>query len=268
MWTKERIEAAKRSCMNENEVQRRIMGKFVVDSGLLFPQFDEEKHVKPYHPLPAGWEIYAGLDYGTGGNAHPAAIVVCGINPQHTQVRVMRAWRGDKQNTTAQDIVNEYLEITKGLNVSVAYYDYGPGGRDIGTIATRLGLPFEPADKGNETGRAIIQSLLKNNAIAIYDSDDIGIQQVLQTGKLVDEFITGVEKSDKRAQRNDDLLDALRYCLSKIGFDWDAMTFGVKEEVKPKAMTIDEMRKQGYKEEESELNVEEEFEFWQEQFEM
>jgi hypothetical protein len=268
MWTKDRIEAAKRSCLNENEIQRRIMGRFVVDSGLLFPQFDEEQHVKPYHPLPADWEIYAGIDYGTGGNAHPAAIVVCGVNPEHTQVRVIRAWRGDRQHTTAQDIVNEYLDLTHGLNITVAYYDYGPGGRDIGTIATRMGLPFSPADKGQETGRAIIASLLKNNALAIYHSDDEGLQQVLQTGKMVDEFLTAVDKVDKRAQRNDDLLDALRYCLSKVGFDWDAMAFGEREQPKPKVLTIDDLRRQSENEDDETSDLEEELEFWQEYLEM
>lgn len=207
MWTKDRIEAAKRSCISEAEVQRRIMGKFVVDSGLLFPHFDEEKHVKEYHPIPEGWEVYAGLDYGTGGgpSAHPASIVVCGINPEHTKVRVIRMWRGDRQSTTAQDIVDTYLEMTKGLKVITAYYDYGPGGRDIGTIATRMGLPFEPANKGTDVGRGILQSLIKADALIFYSTDDPGIGQYLETGKMIDELITAVDKPDKRSQNNDDL---------------------------------------------------------------
>lgn len=274
MWTKDRINAAIKGCVSENEVQRRIYGRFVLDSGLMFPQFDLDKHVRPYHPVPKDWQVFAGVDYGTGGKAHPAAIVVIAVNPAYNQVRMIRFWRGDKIETTAQDIVDKYCEITTGLEVVTAYYDYGPGGRDMGTIANRLGLPFAPADKGVESGRGVVQSLLKSDALILYESDEPGMQECLQTRRLVEEFMTATIRVDKRTMKNDDGLDALRYALSKIGFDWDSMTFSEQEskkkEKKVHVYTVDEFRRGLVPEDDrdGEFEIEEEFAFWQSHLEM
>jgi len=277
MWTPQRVQRTIESCASPNEVAKRVFGRFILDSGLLYPQFDSDAHISPFHLTPATWDNFAGIDYGTGGTTgHPATIVIIAVNPERTQVRVIRAWRGDKISTTAQDIVNKFMEMAMGLKVVTAYYDYGPGGRDVGTIANRLGLPFEPANKGAEEGRSIIQSLLKNRAIKIYDHVEACAfpSDHLEAPKLIEEFMGSTLTADKRNAKLDDLLDALRYSLSKIPWNWEAMMelSMVKEEQMVKAVlgVDDERASHTFRGPERTLDdatVDEEIEFWQEQFE-
>lgn len=278
MWTPERIQRTIDSCATPNEVAKRVYGRFVLDSGLMYPQFDSDVHVTPFHRTPAGWDNYAGIDYGTGGTTgHPATIVIISVNPERTQVRMIRAWRGDKTPTTAQDIVNKFMEMAMGLKVVTAYYDYGPGGRDVGTIASRLGLPFEPANKGSEHGRSIIQSLLKNKAIKFYEhhEDCTFPAEHLETPKLIEEFVGATIAADKRFAKLDDLLDALRYALSKIPWNWEAMMSYVaeaEEKMVKEVLSVDgERASHNLRTPErtmEDVTTEEEIEFWQEQFEM
>ena len=71
-WTTERIDRVRSICRNNAEMERRIYGKFVVDTGLVYPAFDRTKHfVKSniYNPkiLPNGWFVNGCLDIRKGG---------------------------------------------------------------------------------------------------------------------------------------------------------------------------------------------------------
>lgn len=222
-WTIERIERLKQNCKSHNEVLKRIFGRFVVDEGLKYPTFDASRHRSKKSPIPPTWEVYAGIDIGSGGDQnHPAAIVFIAVNPEHTRARVFAAWRGDNQVTTAGDVLIKYIEMRQALGVKVtrAFYDWAA--KDFAILAARISEPFEMAEKNHEIGEGTLNTLFKNDALTL-DSDDLEID------KLAVELSSLRQDVDKRRAK-DDLTDATRYGASRIPFDWVKITGSGPEE--------------------------------------
>lgn len=279
MWTKERIQARIDQCTTKAEVQRRVFGRFVKDEGLQYPQFEREMHVAPYHRIPRDWEVYSGVDYGSGGEkGHPASIVFVAVDPKYTQARVIRCWKGDKISTTAEDIIDVWEEIRKTIpqDITATYYDYAAA--DLGMIASRRGLPWQKADKSRESGKTVIAALLKAKAFKIYEpsaeSEREGLpDNYLEAHKLAFEFENMPVNMDKRAPTYkgfDDMLDSCRYALIKIPFNIRSGQNGyalVVADEDPKFYAAHEARKNPevlkiWKSDDLLANGEGEFEFW------
>lgn len=218
-WTLEKIEMVKSRCKDANEVLRRVFGRFIRDSsGRKYPAFDIKFHIRPHHPLPAGWIIYAGLDVGSGGANHPAAVCFVAVRPDFRAGRVFLGWRGDRQVTTAGDTLKKYLELRDSgipghpLRIAMACYDHAC--RDLFTIATRSRVPLVPADKGHDTGEQIINDLFKSGMLLIYTSPELA--------KLAGELAT-LRKDTPKTKAKDDFSDALRYAVTQIPWDWTAL---------------------------------------------
>jgi polyhydroxyalkanoate synthesis regulator phasin len=228
-YSKERIQQIKEQCGSEIDVQRRVMGRYVIsNSNLLFPSYSEDLN---YRRNPGKVEensiYFAGLDWGAGGEAHPSSVVICAVNPDYTRVRVVKCWRGDGVRTTAGDLLEKYLELKGSLPVVAAYYDYSCA--DLGQIAASQGVPVQKANKSRETGVPLVDTLLKYGALTIDHSDE--------AEKLNKELKT-VKKTAKKTKAEDDLSDALRYALSKLPFQMDRIKSMV-EQYEPKVMRND-----------------------------
>lgn len=238
-WTIERIQRLERNCKSHNEVLKRIYGRFVKDEGLKYPTYDSVVHRVPADEIPENWLIYAGVDGGSGGTSgHPAGIVFVAVNPDHTKGRVFRAWRGDGVLTTAADVLMKYIDLKRGLKrpVTRAFFDWAY--KDFGTIAARIGEPFEAAEKNHELGEEVINSLFKNNSLFLEQSD-------IEIDKLSLELASLSITTDKRKAK-DNLADALRYALTKVPFDWHIITGGEAEKQKQLPIGgIDELLRRG-----------------------
>lgn len=263
-WTEEKIKRAIANCPTEAEVQRRVYGRFVKSEGLMYEGFDLNKNMSDNHPLPQSWDIYAGVDPGSGGKSgHPAAIVFVAVNPQGTEGRVFRGWRGDGIPTTAEDILLKYIELRGNINVVTQVYDYSA--KDFFTIASRTGQPFTPADKGRDRGVAMLNSLFKSGMLKIQRGDP-------ELEKLVSELCSlGVKTAKTVAQ--DDFTDALRYCIMSIPWDFSRMNQSDEKVVKPKVeevsrpLTESELRKEwflGDKNKAQDQTIEDELDEWSE----
>ena len=227
IWTKQKIERQKLKLATEAEVQKRIYGRFVMTDNLLYSSFCAESNVATFKTIPADWLIYSGVDAGSGGDNHPAAIVFVGVSPSFSQARVFRSWRGDGQSTTAFDVVDKYKELSQGLNVVTTYYDYAGAGKDVGTIASRMGLCFLKANKDRQFGRNLLNSLFKNQQLKIYTTKDPG-----ENDKLVNELRSLSAVTDKKHAK-DDLIDALRYSVSNIPFRFEFSAIGQRKAPTP-----------------------------------
>lgn len=227
-WTLEKIKAVEKRCSTQAEVLKRVHGKFIMLTGLKYPSFDIKRHVKPKHQVPKNWIIYSAVDPGSGGENHPAAIVFVAVRPDYRTARVFLGWRGESVErhnfqeyektgnyTTAGDIVEKYISMVKEHNIITAqrWYDYGC--KDFNEIATRLGYPFEKAEKLHAIGEPILNTLFKNDMLFIYDD--------LELMKLVRELATLKSETVKR-NAVDDMIDALRYACAKIPWDWNHLT--------------------------------------------
>lgn len=257
-WTLERIQRIKNTCKSDAEVLKRVYGRFVADSGRKIPQYDPARHlVEPYKISP-DWHIYAGVDPGSGGDNHPAAICFIAVRPDFRKGAIFKGWRGDDVITTASDTIMKFKEMKGEYDIAGQYYDWADF--DFGEIAQRMGEPFQRADKSHDKGEEIINVLLKNNMLEIFQTEELE--------KLSSELLSlNIETSKKKAI--DDFCDAMRYSLTRIPWDWSGIV-GTEPEWKPQVAMpekdyiqkeIDERRKMFDNDNKTEqFRIEQEFE--------
>lgn len=223
-WPLARIKEREKSCTSESERLKRVMGRFVKDEGRRYAGFSAEKNICEATDIPKSWLYYAGVDIGSGGSRHRScgAITIVAVDPEYRKGRIVRTWRGDHEETTAGDILQKYLELRKGLAIMQAAYDYGS--REFGLIAQRLGIPFLPADKGQESGEQTMNSLFRARALMVDDG-------AYDNPKLVTELSTVPANKAAHRKVRDDLSDATRYVLKLI--PWDFAKIGIADSQLP-----------------------------------
>lgn len=216
-WTEEKIQQVKNRCKSANEILKRVYGKFILDDGgRKYEAFDIKRHVRASHPLPDTWMTYSGVDVGGGGKSHPGAIVFVKVSPDFRQGRIVLGWRGDNiGDTTAGDIFNKHQELKKEHRLSPVMQCYDWASKDFRTISDRVGAGFIPADKDHERGEQILNVLFKNDMLLLYDTPELQ--------KLAQELV-GLRKETPKNKAKDDFSDALRYAVTRIPWDWSAIT--------------------------------------------
>src|SRR5690606_29256011 len=170
--TEEYIKKAIAMCKTEAEVQKRVMGRFAVEEGLKYASFSRKNNVVRRAQVPISWPVYVGVDIGSGGEGHPASIVMVAVSPDYTNAVVFAGWRGDKdENTTDTDIFDKlnYLLDREGVvgRTAAIFYDYHS--KNFGLICERKGLSVLKADKSHETGASVLNVLFKNERLQIFD---------------------------------------------------------------------------------------------------
>jgi hypothetical protein len=243
------------------EIQRRVHGRFVVDEGLKYPGFTRSLNVRALPPvLPGEWHIYAGVDIGQGGGkGHPSAIAFVAVRHDYKFARIFRGWRGDYEHTTAGDTFRKYQELKGDMTILAAFYDWNS--KDFFMIATRANEPFVPAEKSHSIGEQVLNVLFKNGMLVIDDIPELD--------PLVQEISTlSVTQAKNRAK--DDFIDAVRYAVTKIPWDWSAIKEEIPSleravEVKHEPTELELRRKFALDEgEEHEYTVEQELAEWDE----
>lgn len=263
-WTDAKIQRAIENCPTEAEVQRRVYGKFVKASGLLYEAFSHSKNICDIHDIPKDWISWGAVDIGSGGQSgHPAAMVLVATSPDFKQGRVFRAWRGDGIPTASSDIVDQFRALKKGYSPANQAYDHAAA--DFFTVASRMGEPFAPANKKREAGIGLLNTLFKTGILKIFRDDP-------ELEKLVAELSSIGVNADKR-KTVDDLADALRYCVIAIPWNFEDVenTISVEaqltsERTPPKEKTDAEIRRDWFmgkdKPDLENENFEGEFDFW------
>jgi hypothetical protein len=195
------------------QIDMRIHGKFVKTEGLIYQSFDRDRNMIEPAPVPTDWLWYSGIDVGSGGSNHPAAIAFVAVSPDFKKARVVEAWRGSAQEvTTSEDILRRYLHMRGDRIMSGEYYDWAA--KDFQTISLRAGIPIQAADKSQTTGQNLLNTLFKNQMLMI---DDIEMNQPL-VAELLNLRIT----TAKRAAV-DDSIDSVRYAVTRIPFDFSGI---------------------------------------------
>jgi len=207
-WTEEEVNRVKNSCGSQTEIDRRVHGRFVTEVGVKYSSFSREKNVKPASPTPKGWHYYSGVDIGSGGKNHKAAISIVAVNPSYTYGKLVKFWKGDESHeTTNDDILDKYKEMTADIPVlDCEQYDHRA--RDFFLTAERAGFSFQKANKDH--GEDMLNMLFKNQMLDI------------EEGELTDELV--IELSTLRVDTaktvaKDDGIDSLRYAVSSV--EWD-----------------------------------------------
>ena len=211
-WTDSRIKQSINRCGTRAEVEKRIMGKFVLTSGRKYESFDAKRHMVSGHKLPKHWLTYVGIDPGSGGKkSHPSAICFVGVDPTFRQGRVYLGWRGDGQETTAGDTLQKLQSIKRENSIRPVTQKYDWAAKDFSVLASRAGEAVTPAEKSHEIGEQIVNTLFKNDMLKIYVDSE--------TQKLGAELASIRIETPKNKAR-DDFADALRYAVTAIPWDW------------------------------------------------
>lgn len=257
-WTLAKIKRAEAKCPTEAEKQRRIFGKFVKSEGLMFPSFDFERNTADYHPPPRHWLHYSGVDPGTGGTAHPAAIVFLAVSPDYKHGRIWRAWRGDGINTASPDIYAKYRELKGKLTMAAQKYDFAS--REFFLHTSSKGEAFSPAEKDHVSGYSMLNTLFRTGMLKVYTGD-------VELEKLISEIRSLSATGDKRKAK-DDLCDALRYAVMAVPWDFSDMEVDKVDqflEIKgEKEKTSSDVRRDWFMGtgKDTEPSVEDELDFW------
>jgi len=257
-WTPERIAALVATCSSETEVQRRIFGRFVTEEGLMYPNFSAKDNTLKEFTLPGEWLVYTGIDYGSGGGGknHPASIVFVGVSPEYTEAVVFKCWRGDSEVTTAETILEKYVELRKPfVRQEVAtYYDYHC--KDMLTISYGMdNVNLLSANKKRDEGQGVLNALFKAKALKVLRTPE--------GEKLVYELENLLENTDKR-RAIDDLIDSLRYALAVCPFDWSKLKQPKGAHFKKKPLTEDEERRKWFLDETAQVadDISQELKLW------
>ncbi len=211
-WTPEKIKELEASCSTENEVQKRVYGRFVVDEGLVLSEFISSLHMVEPFDIDPSWLMFSGVDIGSGGKSgHKGAFVFIAVKPDYTEGVIFKGWKGNNQETTtASDILEKYRAKRGDTQMDGQYYDWAS--KDFYTFASRAGESFLKANKDHKMGWDTFNVLLKLRMLKFFDIDEL--QPVrYEAGTLTHERLA-VKKS-----ANDDILDACRYAITSIPWD-------------------------------------------------
>lgn len=205
---------------SKKDIMVRAFGAFEKEDtgGNLYKYFNREIHLshqqgfKPIYKTMAGIRT-AGLDYGSGSN-HPGGVVISWISPDFKKIRVIKMWRGAKGVvTTAEDIVDKYIEMSAGMNIDFPFYDFSMA--DLKTIYNRkTGKELLPAVKVKE-GYGIIDTFLKNNMLQLWSYGDEPYGDWAAS-----EFET-INHGTAKKDRLDELTDCIRYSLAGVAHLFD-----------------------------------------------
>lgn len=261
-WTPARIQETIDNCKDENEVQRRVMGRFVRSDNRRFAFTKTKNYVTPSpddwrETPPNDWHIFAGVDIGSGlpGGA-PSAIYFCAVRPDLKVGRIFKGWRGDGTPTTAGDVFKKYMEM-KDRQPLISSYDWGSS--DFGQIAASNSEPFIKAIKDRTKGDEILNTLFKFGMLTIDDVGDLELE------KLANEFSNlGVDSIS-----GDDAADATRYCIVPIPWDFTGIKKDLRVEKAIEEMSQLDQRRGGHVSDtlpEPEWSVESELAEWGEMY--
>lgn len=210
-WTLNRINDMINRLGTQQEIDLRIYGKFVSQEGLRVPSFDRDRNVIPNVEMGKDTQWFSGVDIGSGGKAHPPGIAFVGVKPNYTYGAATLVWRGEPgRNYTVTDIIDKYVQLRAGRQMAGEFYDFASA--EFGLVASRAGLNFQKAEKGHDIGYPMLNTLFKNQMLQLVEHEG------LQT--LINELVTFRHES----KTGNDLIDALRYAISKIPWDFSGVT--------------------------------------------
>ncbi|RME56177.1 hypothetical protein D6779_11135 [Candidatus Parcubacteria bacterium] len=203
--------------LDRETYEREFLGKWPRKTGLVFTQFDEQRHVY-VRPMIAEPVIgYMGIDFGFGNS--PSAIVVVLLDANgvfwvvdeagHRNMLPVRTSTSssprldDGRYATIEDATSAFMSIYPVSEISA-----DPSRNDIIELLARAGYPVTGASVGLGASIDFLQELFKENHIFINEKCKNLIREL---GRW------GYDNSGSPQRGGDHWIDALRYSFSPIG---------------------------------------------------
>ena len=208
--------------------RRLFLGEWCSAEGLIFPEFDPDKHVIDKLPDDIlDWNIYQGIDYG-----HSAAFVCAWVahNPETDEMIGFQEWR--YSNMDINDHIAAIFKHSEGMHINLRVSDHDS---QMNHQLNKAGLGTENADK--EAGSVLrgldfIRLRLKNGTLKFYKDMLIKRDPILQERNAPKDGIAelalyrhipiekhiGDSKVDDMPMKgqSDHYIDCIRYIIDKI----------------------------------------------------
>jgi len=223
-WNDEYIDNIKSKCNTENEILRRVYGRFIKSDGMAFPSFVRSERMLPYVAfklmykvpekklLPPGWHIVTSTDRGPGGEkGHPSATTLLAVRPDFKYGVVFRFWRSEGEVTSDADCGKKREEMVANLPTPFIN-TYDGAALDYYNYMTKIGVPMVPANKKRTEGHDLVNNLFRSNMIHFIVNDD---DPLCQTEKLANELST-LKKDENKRTAKDDGADSYRYAVMAV----------------------------------------------------
>jgi PBSX family phage terminase large subunit len=200
----EEYERAKRS-LPETIFRRRYEGQFVTMEGLVYPDFDWDKHVVKPFELPKDWLRFGGMDFG---HSQPTAILCVAEDPQEHVFYVYRELY--RTETLLRDIAN-FLN-TEDMRYVLADPQ---GAQAIAELNRFYGRgEVKPAENRVEIGIERIGTLLKEGRLRFFSSCENTLDEIEDYHYPAPKD-DKADRPDRPVKKNDHGMDALKYAFSK-----------------------------------------------------
>jgi hypothetical protein len=200
--------------MSKEEREARKEGRFVALHGLIYGDFNKERHVSPERPIPENVNVVVGIDPGM---RNAAAVVWAYLTPDDTMVAFSE---GYYHGFTAKQVCKAIFETNADFEINPIYYVIDPSAQN----------------REHQTGRSTQMEYADNGIVTIAGQNSVsaGINRVrerFQTERLfiqancthlIDELQkyrwknpprTGEDGREAPVKKDDHLMDALRYAV-------------------------------------------------------
>lgn len=206
------------------EERARLYGDFIQRQGLVYPQWNKEKHCIKRQTIPLDWVRYASIDPAAAGRTGVCWIAV---SPRNDIYLYRTYYERDK---IVSDHCKDILVRNGQDKIKTWIIDpYWSASRSSENHKTGLqlfrenGIPVRPAPRADEYGRNVVSEYLSATL------DKASTHPKLYVFEDLVDFINEVESytwdhygkgpnkglsKEKPLKKNDHLLDALRYLLS------------------------------------------------------
>ena len=202
-------DAKNRYAYSAHEYRKAILGEWISTDGLVYSQFDRDKHSYDSSQVNIGieWPKWAGLDFGY--NDATAGVYVA-RNPENNAYYVYREYY---ESGRTPEINAKHLKQKTRTGDNPAYFVSDHYTETVETYRNQ-GLNIKLADKGKGSimaGISIVQQLLFQNRLYI-DRSCINLIRELET------YQWDQKTGEPKKHQSDHALDAIRYVM----FDLEA----------------------------------------------
>jgi len=203
----------RRKVSNPTWYKRFVLGEWGAFGGKRYSCWDPAIHVVEPFPIPSGWEIVQGIDFGW---SHPTAVIWCAIDFDGRWYVVAEHVESEKPISYH---AHKIREIEKTLNISPSSRWMDPSTWAKRTEYESPGMEF--ADYGIEAGRAQNDRLggwnrIEEMLIDRMEADSLPRLQVFSTCTHLIREIPNLrikDGTDDVDKVNDDASDSLRYAI-------------------------------------------------------
>ncbi len=185
--------------------RRRYEGAFTQLEGLVYPDFDPDRHVVDAFDIPAHWQCFAGVDFG---HSEPSVILSFAEDP------ATHVFYGYSEFYRPECTMQTLAEFITGLGARVALADPN-GAQWIAELNRYCGIGVvKPADNSVDVGIERIVSLLKTDKLKFMRGKCPNTLDEIETYHYPQQSGDRAVR-EKPVKIRDHAMDALRYAFSR-----------------------------------------------------